>query len=103
MSAQSRASSQATYYSHHGEGQYAVPKQDETLAMENTYSFVSPSEAASARAEESDAEGSVASGKRFRFPKIKLSLTAKPKPKKRPTTPRSAVRLTSFPSSFIPG
>ena len=103
ISAQSRASSQAAYY---GEGQSEHDGMS-GIGIESTYSFVSPSEAASSRTGESGAESSVGSGRRFRFPRIKLSLTApppkpKPKPKKQPPTPRSGVCITHFlPDSFL--
>lgn len=108
--AQPRESSQAAYYHHyhyHGEELNPVPKRDEDgiiSGIESTYSFVSPSEAASSRTDGSEADGSAGSGKRSRFPKFKLSLTAappkpKPKPKpKKPPTPRSAVCI--YPISF---
>lgn len=105
ISAQSRASSQAAYYHHNSEGH---SERDGMSGIESTYSFVSPSEAASSRTGESGAESSVGSGKRFRFPRIKLSLTAsppkpKPKPKKQPPTPRSGVCITPSPSRIILG
>jgi len=103
LTAQSRASSRAANYNHHGEEHSAVARHVGTSGIESTYSFVSPPE--SARAEESEAEGSVGGGKKFHFPKIKLSLTAsppKPKPKKQPRTPQSAVCIPRFfPVSFL--
>ena len=113
---QSRASSQAAYYHnyhYHREEHDLVPERDEdgTSAIESTYSFVSPSEAASSRTDGSEADGSAGSGKKSRFPKFKLSLTAsppkpKPKPKpKKPPTPRSAVCIYPRfpPDAFILG
>jgi len=93
VSGYSSASSGVMYYNQHDEEHNAVATHDERSMFESTYSFVSPSECATASVEGSEAGSSLGSGKRFRFPKMKISLTASPpksKPKK-PPTPGSAV------------